>query len=200
MTGVLGESGLMGSHYGDGVDGCRVGDLDLDLMRVKKIEQRQKGWRESVKKVQEKFPVETSEHLLEVWKDYVHARDRLFALWEKAGEGKGSFRDWIDARAKDTVPDALYVKGEVAQLLIRDGDWHGGMPTDVADLQAWMDSTPPFTCWGIVMDGKWYEKGAMGWWGMSSGDISENEWQTKCADLFGELSPDKWVTVVDCHT
>lgn len=58
-----------------------------------------------------------------------------------------------------------------------------------------------FTMWSIVIDGKWYEKGEMGWFGVS--DESGDEgllWELNFYDKFiKDLSEDTLLTVVDCH-
>jgi len=58
-----------------------------------------------------------------------------------------------------------------------------------------------FTMWAIVIDGVWYEKGSMGWWGMSSETTDEGlDWELNFYDRFiKDLPDDTLLTVVDCH-
>jgi hypothetical protein len=64
-----------------------------------------------------------------------------------------------------------------------------------------------FATFAVLMDGKWYEKGQMGWWGVVSypdGSVGtsatqSDEWQTKFDEMLQNLDPNKYVTVVDCH-
>lgn len=51
----------------------------------------------------------------------------------------------------------------------------------------------------IVDQGKWYEKGEMGWWAVVSNEKDQNAWNEECQKLFASLDPNFWVTVVDCH-
>lgn len=51
----------------------------------------------------------------------------------------------------------------------------------------------------VVMDGKWYERGSMGWWGIVTGEQDRDEWNRKIAELLDGLAPDTRITVVDCH-
>jgi len=53
--------------------------------------------------------------------------------------------------------------------------------------------------YAIVKDGKWYGKGEMGWWGMSSGDKDQEKWNEEIQRLFDDLPPDTQLTLVDCH-
>ena len=69
-----------------------------------------------------------------------------------------------------------------------------------ADLYARINST--FTCFAVVTsDGEWYEKGQMGWWGISTETHEEsNTWDLNFEEfLKAHSEPDDWVTIVDCH-
>ena len=52
------------------------------------------------------------------------------------------------------------------------------------------------TPYAIVKDGVWYE---MGWWGISSNEMSLEDWAKKVAELLSDLSPDEVISAVDCH-
>jgi hypothetical protein len=51
----------------------------------------------------------------------------------------------------------------------------------------------------VVMDGKWHEKGDMGWWGVVRGEKDQDDWNAQVAKLLDGLPAEKWLTVVDCH-
>jgi hypothetical protein len=51
----------------------------------------------------------------------------------------------------------------------------------------------------ILKDGQWYERGRMGWFGTSSDEMSQDEWNAKFAELIDGLSDDTPLTLVDCH-
>lgn len=51
----------------------------------------------------------------------------------------------------------------------------------------------------IVKDGKWYEKGKMGWWACTHGEKESEVWLAEVAKLVIDLPADSWLTVVDCH-
>lgn len=53
--------------------------------------------------------------------------------------------------------------------------------------------------YAVVIDGKWYEKGEMGWWGISSNEMSAEEWNEKFSQLLDSVSDDTMLTIVDCH-
>ena len=51
----------------------------------------------------------------------------------------------------------------------------------------------------IVKDSQWQEKGEMGWFGMSSNEMDDNEWARQFNAVLDELPEDTLLTVVDCH-
>lgn len=53
--------------------------------------------------------------------------------------------------------------------------------------------------YAVVINGRWYEKGEMGWWGISSNEMSAEEWNEKFAQLLDSVSDDTMLTIVDCH-
>lgn len=55
------------------------------------------------------------------------------------------------------------------------------------------------TPFAILMDGKWYERGEMGWWGVVLNERDSDEWNAKCRELLDELDDDTMITLVDCH-
>lgn len=55
------------------------------------------------------------------------------------------------------------------------------------------------SAFAIVKDGKWYERGKMGWWGCVSDEKERDAWRGELKGLLGDLEPDELLTVVDCH-
>jgi hypothetical protein len=51
----------------------------------------------------------------------------------------------------------------------------------------------------VVKDGQWYERGKMGWFGMSSGDMDEDQWRAQVLELVEGLPDDTLLTMVDAH-
>jgi hypothetical protein len=51
----------------------------------------------------------------------------------------------------------------------------------------------------VVKDGKWYQRGNMGWWGMVSDEEDRDTWYKQFSDLIDGLPDDTMLTVVDCH-
>ena len=51
----------------------------------------------------------------------------------------------------------------------------------------------------IVKDGKWYEKGEMGWWACVSNAKNEADWNKEFSKLIDGVDDDTLFTVYDCH-
>jgi len=51
----------------------------------------------------------------------------------------------------------------------------------------------------LIKDGKWYEKGDMGWWGCVSNKKREGEWATEFKKLITDLPSDTLISIYDCH-
>ena len=51
----------------------------------------------------------------------------------------------------------------------------------------------------VVKEGKWYQRGNMGWWGMVSDEEDKATWYQQFSDLIDGLPDDTMLTVVDCH-
>lgn len=51
----------------------------------------------------------------------------------------------------------------------------------------------------VLKDGKWYERGEMGWWAIVSNEISEKKWQTEFKKLIDKLPDDTLLSVFDLH-
>jgi hypothetical protein len=55
------------------------------------------------------------------------------------------------------------------------------------------------TTFTVIKDSNWFEKGTMGWWGMSYPKMSQKEWNIIFNDLVDSLPDDTLLTIVDCH-
>lgn len=53
--------------------------------------------------------------------------------------------------------------------------------------------------YAVVKDGEWYQKGEMGWWGMSHDEVSQDEWNKQFWEMINSLPPDTELTLLDCH-
>lgn len=61
-----------------------------------------------------------------------------------------------------------------------------------------LEKTPsPFAI--VTPEGEWIEKGQMGWWGMTTNEMSDEEWDKKFFEYVSSLDKDNRVVLIDCH-
>lgn len=51
----------------------------------------------------------------------------------------------------------------------------------------------------LLKDGKWFERGEMGWWGIVLNEQDRDVWNAQFNKMFDELPDDTLITIVDCH-
>lgn len=51
----------------------------------------------------------------------------------------------------------------------------------------------------VIKDGKWYEKGSMGFWACVSNEKDQDEWEKEFSSLLDTLPDDTLISVYDCH-
>lgn len=56
-----------------------------------------------------------------------------------------------------------------------------------------------FYTFAVIKDGRWYERGQMGWWGMVSDEKDKDDWAEQFMALVADLPGDTLLTIVDCH-
>ena len=56
-----------------------------------------------------------------------------------------------------------------------------------------------FVPFAVVKDGKWYERGEMGWWAVVANEKEPKEWNEIVRKLLDETDDDELITIVDCH-
>lgn len=56
-----------------------------------------------------------------------------------------------------------------------------------------------FSTFAAVKDGKWYQQGKMGWFGMSTDEMTEDQWNEQLKQMIAELPDDTIISIYDCH-
>lgn len=85
------------------------------------------------------------------------------------------------------------------------GRWAGGLITkdgretneDYVSEIDWNETGYPFAF--VTPNGKWHERGEMGWWACVSNAKTNEDWHKIFDDAVKEMSDDTYVTLVDCH-
>jgi len=164
---------------GTKVDQARVGDMDRQAMKQANVDKRREWVVECMKRA------ELNEQEFEI--AIVQNRE-AYAAWlllppDERPRG-GVYYEWASVRwpLGARAGQANFELPEVPEGML---------------VGQWIESAPSLSAWAVVMDGKWYEKGTMGWWGMASNE--QNEWDGEFGKLVASLRGDQWVTIVDCH-
>ena len=55
------------------------------------------------------------------------------------------------------------------------------------------------TTFAVVKDGKWYERGEMGWFAMVANEKDGKSWGDEVSELLKDVPADTKLTIVDCH-
>ena len=200
--GLKGRTGLMGSQYDEkGVDQCRRGTLDLDAMVRERVRQRramfERGLQSYHEHSQHRDPYDPELGIAQLKADcQAHSQAVYLSrqAWE-AADKPGAFRDFLDNSDLDSCAIWRRLSRKYGGIF----SWEVDIPEGIEDVEKYISSPPPLSCWAVVQDGQWYEKGSMGWWGMSIDDLPEYEWQERLHELVLSLPDDSWLTVVDCH-
>lgn len=56
-----------------------------------------------------------------------------------------------------------------------------------------------FVPYAVVCDSEWHGQGEMGWWGVSTDECSEDEWNDKVWEMVNALPDDTLISFYDCH-
>jgi hypothetical protein len=56
-----------------------------------------------------------------------------------------------------------------------------------------------FVTFAVIKDGEWYERGDMGWWGITSNEKNEDEWSEQVFRLIVEADDNTMFSMYDCH-
>ncbi len=177
---ALGSPGLMteAPNLDEGMcDSARKGDIDFSSMRKQAGRKAGNRW--------------TKVH------DVIDGR--LVKSWDQILEEYG--KDKIeDARKAYREQDVLK---DLNNSLDKDVRWADMSEPEILTMscddfveQAYQSAVSTFA---VVMNGKWYSRGDMGWWGSVSNEQDVNEWYKQFTDLCDSVSDDTLLTVVDCH-
>ena len=171
--GQKGTPGLMtpAATLPEAADQCRWGDIDIEGMRE---EARQ-----------------------EAGKDF----DTYFAILKEYPETK----NWKQVREEypniDDARKAYHEQPAVKAWWKAHMFADSPMDTYGTDREAYIEkqAANALSTFAILKDGKWYERGEMGWWATVSNEKDEKEWSDTVDKILGEISDDTLVSVVDCH-
>lgn len=119
-------------------------------------------------------------------------------LWEKycPEHGEAELPGGIIAarRAYSTQP-AVKALRETERFCFEDAEDYTGDRNEFIRRAG----TASYTTFAVVKDGKWYERGEMGWWGIVLNEKHNSVWGDEFAKLIDSLPEDTLLSVYDCH-
>jgi len=184
---LKGDPGVMGSQIDEhGVDIAQLKNIDIDGMRK-------------------------------------NAETKAEALWDKVheiiGEDIESFMRWNYVR--DTLHPGDHEAARVtyhnqdamkklteAKKKEREAGTESELCSFYFDIEDFIVSKEEYvkrkrnsavTTFAFLNEGKWSERGNMGWWGIVTNEEDTDKWDEKFNEMLDGLSPETWLTVVDCH-
>lgn len=119
---------------------------------------------------------------------FEEARKAWLGVLERARDARG---DRPLYRAIDEQPGGT-------DLRAASFEWDG-LPDEFLTREAFIASAVPFSCFAILHEGKWMEKGEMGWFACVSNEKDDGEWRQEIVDVIRASPKTAWLTVVDCH-
>jgi len=162
---------------------AELATLDWATLKERQVSLRRRWWNE-LKVAYDKNPAPglTFEEARKEWAILIgHAR-----IAKESGDGRPLYKIIDDdPRAKD--------------LRKADGGFMYRIPDDATDCETWAQAARPLTTFAIVKDGKWFEQGEMGWWGVVHDKKDQDTWDAEVEALLKNSAPGTWVTAVDCH-
>lgn len=120
------------------------------------------------------YQLDEEENLLSTYNPY--------SKWDWYCEG-GRWDGFIHLKEKDENGDPLRVN----QALFKEIDWDYMLKNNCI----------PFNY--VTEEGDWYEKGEMGWWGMTINEMDKDSWDNEFKSYLKLVDDDCLVTAVDFH-
>ena len=133
------------------------------------------------------------------WEEYSTYNPDSKWDWYSVG---GRWSNAIKTKSGELVDECLLSEIDLEPFpedAYEDGtDWLGNPCKKLKEGYEWhyTKNEVPFC---LVLDGVWYEKGEMGWWGMTSNEKDDDVWDAEVAKLLESLPEDSEVYNVDFH-
>jgi len=182
------------STQGGVCDSERVGDIDFEVMKQTAVMRREESLEKVVKESLLSF-----EEINSLWAQYVKygGWKAFIKEWENM-EGRKGIRPH---EAISLLPENHIIRKMRETDLLNKFSGMLGLDVDETEpnLENWVQSAPALSCYAINYDGQWEAIGEMGWFGCSSDEVTQAQWQATVDETLAKCSKDYWITVVDCH-
>lgn len=171
------------------VDQARVGDIDFEAPRNEAEERARKTY-SIFEPIVKDFP------LVETWESFRQkVEDKEIASYDVA---RNLYHDQPRIKAVDEFRQT-YRNDDT--LLGKSIFWFD----DVEGLNLSIDEyvkqarEKAVSTFAVLKDGKWFERGNMGWWACVSNEKDQETWNSIFTNVISGLSEDTVLTLIDCH-
>lgn len=167
----------------NGFDVSRRDNLDIDAMRSAVSGQRRKWFNDIAGRAG--VELATLERMLHLYRD-IH--QKWLAL-DPRPRGN-DYRDWLIANVEEgeTLHKVINATFDTPEL--KEGQ----------TIEAYIADVVPLSAHAMIIDGKWMQRGKMGWWAsMHNEAMSHEEWTATVWKTIEQTPGDHWISVVDCH-
>jgi hypothetical protein len=170
-------------------DQAHLASLNYDTLKKKAVQEREDWIKSIIEKTHKRAGTDYTREQIEI---ALQLNKTSHAEWMQLPEPKprgNEYADWISAKGGDypILADVFRSNWELPDI-------NSGQ-----SLQEWVEAAPAIQCFAVVKDGKWYERGEMGWWGVVVGEKDHDEWNTQLDKLLKDYTDNTWVTSIDCH-
>jgi hypothetical protein len=170
-------------------DQAHLASLNYDTLKKKAVQEREDWIKSIIEKTHKRAGTDYTREQIEI---ALQLNKTSHAEWMQLPEPKprgNEYADWISAKGGDYPILADVFKSNWELPDINSGQ----------SLQEWIEAAPAIQCFAVVKDGKWYERGEMGWWGVVVGEKDHDEWNAQLDKLLKDYTDNTWVTSIDCH-
>jgi hypothetical protein len=169
--------GMLKNKIGKQVDQCHKENIDIESMRTEAGNKAA----EQYNKVELLF-LDNKIPTIITWKQFINKVENKEITIEEARE---QYNNQEAVKLFKTTNNNFYDSLDDFQ-----------MPYSEYVVQAQNKAIMTFA---IVYNGKWYERGEMGWWACVSNEKDDKVWEKEFNKLFDSIPDNELITIVDCH-
>lgn len=177
-SGISGEPGVGDNEVG--IDAALKGDIDFEAIRKENEENAHKYYQDIVNKCGGSIPkLELFWETILNGKEYAH-----LSIEDKRTlyHSQDAIKRWKDVGFENT-----FFGPQLENFQCSEDDFVCQYLRNV------------FVPYAVVMNNEWYGSGDMGWWGISTNEVPQEEWQNKVWELLLSLPDDTLISFYDCH-
>jgi hypothetical protein len=185
------------AEYSEDTERRLKGQLALDCMKEAQVVKRRKYVTNALADAESKIPanfplgIDINNLICKVAESYPKVRADYEAL-----DPQPAYFAYLDGLT-ETAPLNPVVMARELGMFGYGGLYETGFKPTETDLEAFIQAAPALSAWAFVKDGEWFQKGQIGWFGLSADD--DECWPLKFQELLDSVDDTQYLTVVDCH-